>query len=262
MSACQTPGETVSTPIVGAQPTALPSSAPSASPSTEPSPVTVVPRPSSAPDEDICAGQSTLQGLDVSDYDPDTQWVTVAQVGRSFAYVKATEGDDFTNPYFASDWAATKAQGISRGAYHYFHPEIDPLSQADYFLSVMGTLSSTDLPAVLDWEETGGLSVSAQIQSALVWLAQVQSVTGKAPVIYVDPSFWNALGNPTQFASYPLYIANYEVTCPFIPAPWSSWTFWQQGTGPIDGVQSAAADLDEFNGSLAQLHSFAANGAL
>lgn len=148
-----------------------------------------------------------------------------------------------------------------RGAYHYFHPSADPVQQANLFLSTIGTLESRDLPPVLDWEETDGVALSVVIQNALVWLAQVETATRKLPVIYVSPSFYNHLGNPAQFSKYPLFIANYEVSCPALPPPWNNWTFWQQGSGPVSGVQATAVDLDLFNGSLGQLQAFASSGA-
>jgi lysozyme len=248
MSACEA--------VPGTEPT----SAPSPLPSITPTP-TLPPRSSNAPNENICAGAEALSGLDVSDDQPNTNWQSVHSAGKSFALVKATEGTTFTNPDFATDWAALKTVGMIRGAYHYFHPSLDPLSQANYYLSKIGTLSAGDLPPMFDWEETDGLSASAQIAAAVVWLTRVESVTGKTPMIYVDPSFWNALGNPIEFASYPLFIANYEVACPQIPPPWSTFTFWQQGSGHVAGVQTNAVDLDLFNGNEAQLESFAETGS-
>jgi hypothetical protein len=45
------------------------------------------------------------------------------------------------------------------------------------------------------------------------------------------------------------------VMCPDVPAPWSTWTFWQNSsTGTVSGVSGASSiDLDYFNGTLAQL---------
>jgi len=211
------------------------------------------PRPSNGPNERVCAGVDSLPGIDVSDYDPGTQWTVVKHSGVDFTFIKASEGIDYTNPYFVQDWAAAPNNGIFRGAYHFFHPKDDPTLQAQHFLKVMGKLQSNDLPAMFDWESNEGVSAAEQIKKAKVWLQLVEAATGKTPIIYVSPSYWNALGNPQEFERYPLFIAHYDVTCPEIPPPWSQWTFWQRGTGPAAGVQAAEADLDVFNGSLTQL---------
>lgn len=219
-------------------------------------------RPSNAPDLKVCAGGPVLQGLDVSAYDPNTNWSAVAKGGRGFVFVKATEGNTYVNPDFARDWAGAKAADLLRGAYHFFHPKDDPRTQASEFLRTQGPLGATDLPALLDWEVTDGVSPAVQIASAQIWLEEVKAASGKTPVIYVDPSFYNALGNPIEFAGYPLFIAHYDVACPEVPPPWSKWTFWQKGAGAAAGVTSSQADLDEFNGTADQLLNFARTGTL
>jgi lysozyme len=84
----------------------------------------------------------------------------------------------------------------------------------------------------------------------------VETITGRTPVIYVDPSFWNALGNPQGFERYPLFIAEYGAACPSVPPPWTTWTFWQKNTGSVAGVSTTQGDIDEFNGSAAALNGF------
>jgi lysozyme len=208
------------------------------------------------PDVTVCAKGEMVTGLDVSDFDPDTNWSVVQATGRVFTFIKATEGDTFHNRYFTSDWKAAKASGFLRSPYHFFRPNIDAAKQAVYFLKKIGTLALGDLPPMFDWEISEGVPTEKQIRGALLWLAQVESATHKTPIIYVAPKFWRTLRDTRAFARYPLFIANYEVSCPDIPAPWTTWTFWQQGTGPIDGVQANSGDLDVFNGSFEQLEEF------
>jgi lysozyme len=204
-----------------------------------------------------------VSGVDVSAYDSGTIWSTVQHSGEGYTFIKATEGITYISPDFTSDWAASQKAGLLRGAYHFFHPGDNPTEAAAVFLKTMGTLQASDLPAVLDWEVTDGVSNAVQIQNALIWLNQVETATGKVPIIYVAPAFWNALGNPTSFARYPLYIANYSVTCPTIPPPWSDWVFWQKSeSGKVSGVQNTAVDLDVFNGNPQQLTQFAKTGSL
>jgi lysozyme len=152
------------------------------------------------------------------------------------------------------------AAGVLRGAYHFFHASDNPTQQAQFYLKTIGTLADNDLPPMLDWEINDGQSAATNIANAKIWLQLVQAATGKVPVIYTGPSFWNSLGNPQGFEQYPLFIAHYDVSCPDVPPPWSNWTFWQTGLGPQAGV-SNDADLDVFNGSPAELLNFALTGA-
>ena len=85
-------------------------------------------------------GQTLAQGIDVSHYSGDIDWTTVQGTGVDFAFAKATEGTDFTDPQFAANWAGMQDAGVVRGAYHYFHPELDPDMQAAFVVQTVGTL--------------------------------------------------------------------------------------------------------------------------
>ncbi len=184
----------------------------------------------------------------------------MAHAGRDFAFIKATEGTDFTNADFSTDWPAASSNGIVRGAYHYYHPEEDAVAQANYYLSVVGNFQVSDLPPMLDWEVTDSVSTATDVQNAVTWLKTVAAASGKTPILYVSSDFLNALGNPQELIQYPLFVAHYDVTCPTIPPPWSSWVFWQSSdTGSIAGI-TGESDLDAFNGSLSELKVFASTG--
>lgn len=218
------------------------------------------PRASSAPNLNICQGPNTVAGIDVSPWNGRINWPRVKMAGKDFVFIKATEGSGYVSTTFDYDWAQSKAAGVLRGAYHFFRPQDDAVQQAELFLETMGELGLDDLPAVLDWEVSDSVSVATQIQKALTWLQIVEQATGKIPIIYVSPSFWNSLGNPQSFIRYSLWIANYQVSCPWVPAPWSRWTFWQTGdSGSVDGIASNT-DTNLFNGTLADLRNFARRG--
>ena len=53
----------------------------------------------------VCADAETLDGLDVSAYEGDIDWAKVVAAGKSFAFVKATEGVTYVDPTFAKNWA-------------------------------------------------------------------------------------------------------------------------------------------------------------
>lgn len=219
-----------------------------------------IPRPNNSGYLKVCKGPQTVNGIDVSPWQVNIQWPKVKIAGKNFVYIKATEGDGYVSPVYASDWKKAGDEKILRGAYHFFRPSADPVAQADLFLKTIGSLEEFDLPPLFDWEVTDGVSVATQIQRAKVWLERVERATGKIPVIYTGPAFWNALGNPEHFIRHSLFIANYEVSCPNIPPPWSTWTFWQHSDeGVVSGI-AGDVDLNLFNGTLEQLRSFARRG--
>jgi len=70
-------------------------------------------------------------------------------------FIKATEGTSLEDKSFASNWAGAQAAGLLRGAYHFYHPSVDPIEQADFFLSKVVTC---ELPPVLDVEATDNVA--------------------------------------------------------------------------------------------------------
>jgi lysozyme len=112
---------------------------------------------------------------------------------------------------------------------------------------------------VLDAEDTtSGQTAAVAIQHIKDFLARVEARTGRRPMIYTAKYYFDAIGNPQDFASYPLWVANYNATCPVLPGGgWTGWQFWQySSTGSVGGI-SGSVDLDHFNGSLADLMAFA-----
>jgi hypothetical protein len=89
------------------------------------------------------------------------------------------------------------------------------------------------------------------VANAVTFLAAVTKRTGKKAILYMSSDFLS--GSYPALAAYTLWVANYGVTCPGMPSEWSTWSFWQDSaTGTVSGI-SGDVDLDDFNGTLAQL---------
>ncbi|MEH2444066.1 GH25 family lysozyme [Nostoc sp.] len=198
-----------------------------------------------------------MQGIDVADQDGRVDWTAVKNSGKTFAFVKATEGVSIKDSAFAHHWQTMKTVGIIRGAYHFFHPHTsDPVQQAKEFLKTLGQLEPGDLPPVLDVEVTDKGNSQTVINAAKQWLAEVEKAllqqTKKPikPIIYTFPSFWQEIGNPSDFGNYPLWIAHYGTQNPSIPSAWQGQYLIHQYAGDISGVTgvSGRADLNRFNG--------------
>jgi lysozyme len=220
------------------------STAPVSGPAGAPQPV--VPSASSSPPT------NSSTGIDVSHIQGAVDWSAVVATGQSFVFIKATQGITVVDPQFAANWQGAGAVGLKRGPYHFYQPGDDPQAQAEHFLASI-TLGESDLPAVLDIEtavESGGSSeAGAQlVQDISTWLKKVESATGKKPVIYTSPGFWNNLGDH-DFGAYPLWVAEYGVDAPKPVAGWSTWTLWQfSESGAIAGI-GTAVDLSKLNAS-------------
>jgi GH25 family lysozyme M1 (1,4-beta-N-acetylmuramidase) len=198
-----------------------------------------------------------LRGIDVSTFNGAIDWGAVADGGIAFAFAKASEGLTICDDRFSDNWNEMGANGLARGAYHFFRPGDDGSRQADAFLACVGDLGAGDLPPVLDWETSDASQGSEAIASAQAFIAEIRARTGLPTVIYTDRDYWEALDDPAQFETSSLWLASYSADCPVVPLPWSSWLFWQNtDEGAVAGVDGPV-DLDSFDGTLAELRAFA-----
>ena len=201
------------------------------------------------------ADAGNAQGIDVSHFQGNVHWPSVRQAGKVFAFAKATDGITYIDPQFAANWTGIKAAGLVRGAYHFFEPNDDAASQVQNFLNAV-QLEPGDLPPVLDVERNAGVSAAQLWQGVAVWLREVEARTGRQPMIYVAPGFWNGNSPDLSLTQYPLWLADYAAQ-PVLPNGWAAWRFWQYSqTGSVEGVPGQF-DLDEFNGTAEQLLAFA-----
>src|SRR5215475_13710322 len=96
----------------------------------------------------LCASRAdaiTLtQGIDISHWQGTINWNQVAAdpKGIKFAFMKATEDTNYTDPTFNDNLANSKAAGILAGPYHFCRldtgsadPVADAAAEANYFLS-------------------------------------------------------------------------------------------------------------------------------
>jgi len=206
----------------------------------------------------VCPGASTVEGIDVSQYQGNINWTQVKASGRQFAIIRVSDGTGYPDPYFAQNWAGAKNAGLIRGAYQFFEPGGDAVAQANLLLQKMGSLGAGDLPPMIDVEATGGQSGATTPSKIHQWVNTVQAAPGRKPLVYTGTWFWDPSVGSSDFASYPLVESWYcSSCCPNLPKPWSTFAMWQySSTGSVSGI-SGNVDLDKFNGTLAQLQQLA-----
>ncbi len=202
----------------------------------------------------VCPGATTVPGIDVSYYQGTINWASVKASGQKFAITRVSDGANFADSKFITNWQAIKAQGLVRGTYQFFRPGQDPLTQANFLLArvaAAGGFAPNDLPVVMDMETADG-QTPATIQARMhVWLNRIEAATGKRPIIYTANFMSSNIG--TGFSSYVLWVANYGAACPLMPTGWAQWKVWQYAsTGSISGI-SGNVDVNKWNGTLAQL---------
>ncbi|HEV7896955.1 MAG TPA: GH25 family lysozyme [Planosporangium sp.] len=204
----------------------------------------------------------SVAGIDVSSHDHNTgpiDWAAVAASGVQFAYVKATEGQSYLNPYFHGDYNAAKAQGILTGAYVFARPDKrDPVGEANYFMDRAEWVndSQTLVPFLdLEWPYGSlnlpacwGLTPAEMVNYVRAFVDTVYRRTGRAMMIYTNTNWWNpCTGNNASFGNHPLDLASYTNAAPTrLPAGWSSFAIWQYAAGNTSVPGNF--DKDVFNG--------------
>ncbi|MEV4049511.1 lysozyme [Streptomyces sp. NPDC049744] len=203
------------------------------------------------------------EGVDVSSHQGNVAWSTLWKSGVKWAYVKATEGTSYRNPYFAQQYGGSYDVGMIRGAYHFATPDTaGGAAQADYFVDHGGAWSKDGktLPGVLDIEYNPygatcyGRTHSQMVSWIRAFLDRYKQRTGRHAAIYTSTNWWTqCTGNYSGFgASNPLWVARYASSVGALPAGWDFHTMWQYtSSGPTVG------DHDKFNGSLDRVKALA-----
>lgn len=182
----------------------------------------------------------TVEGVDVSHWQGDIEWASVAGAGIEFAFVKSTEGVAYTDPKFHYNWREIGKAGLARGAYHFLDPSRDGAEQARHFLHVVGRLHPGDLLPAVDVERMKRSSNRELARVLDAFTDQIRRDTGLECVLYVSPGFWKEHLLPVQetMRKQPLWITEYEAREPSRLTKLPPWTIWQYTKeGRVTGIE-------------------------
>jgi len=195
--------------------------------------------------------------VDVSRWNGKMSWSRAANAGCVLGVARATMGLPSANytgvdEEFANNWAGMEGEGIGRGAYHLFLPELDGKAQGEWFVSVV-----QDRPkvAVLDGElNKKGVSKSVYWDRALAWCVAVDSAwPGVTIKVYTRKSFWDVIAGVAPWPMGGVWVAHYtNGPKPLVPKSWATWDLWQFSAdgnkrGGEFGAESCDIDLSRAN---------------
>lgn len=136
--------------------------------------------------------------------------------GHSFVIIKATQNNDYVNPFFKQDVIDAQNAGLVAMPYHYMGPAAAK-EQTDWFLSVIGASFSKG-PIWLDYEEHSTHAILHEMNMLL-------DPTPFHPGIYTYPYWWRNNGDPNcrLCGNHLLWYADYNrPATAAAPAPWTS----------------------------------------
>ena len=177
-----------------------------------------------------------VHGIDVSKWQKELDWKSIStmkdgkdSISITFAFIKATEGRSFKDIYFAYNWVETKKHNITRGAYHFYKPDVKSTLQAKNFISVV-KLSKGDLPPVLDIEEVGKFGPDNMKKGVKNWLKTIEKHYGVKPIIYTNINFYKRYLSGKDFEGYKFWLAHYTKNELKADGDWVFWQYSDKGT--------------------------------
>jgi lysozyme len=198
-------------------------------------------------------GRPVVPGVDLSHWEPDTDFGLLYAAGVRFVITKATDGVDGVDPKWAD--FRSKASLLSRehddfffGGFHFFEPGQDPAKQAAHFLSIVRPVKGDIIPS-LD-TETAGANVGAEswaFDQAFV------KATGYHSVLYTDEPFYLAglkaagFGAAIAAGHMRFWLARYRSEPPATAS--DIWQFSDAGKVP---GEPKTMDADVFFGDVEQ----------
>ncbi len=195
-----------------------------------------------------------VRGIDVSHYQEHINWFALEQAKLNnfpirFVIIKASEGGDMRDHRFQDNFENARRHGFVRGAYHFFNPQSDPVSQAQHYFRHVQLLPG-DMPPILDVETRGNKPLEEFQNDVLCWLEYAHKQTGVLPILYTGARFrYDYLRDP-RFDKYPFWVAHYNMRRLRYKGEWVMWQYTDRGR--IDGVEGDV-DLNLFNGKFSDL---------
>jgi GH25 family lysozyme M1 (1,4-beta-N-acetylmuramidase) len=213
-------------------------------------------------------------GIDVSSYQGNITWSSVAGAGISFAWAKATEGTGYQDAYFVGNQNNGKAAGVLMGGYHYARYDLHSgtagaTAEANYYWNFAKNHIRGDGKTIMPMLDVEASPAGYTPAALAAWINQWCNtvVTNAAaigltvrPVIYVSACHANYFDS--SCAQWIPWIANYNGQSPETGTPWSvcngynwwgTWAVWQYtSSGSIPGI-AGNVDRDSFNGTMADL---------
>ncbi|MGW8566332.1 GH25 family lysozyme [Isoptericola sp. NPDC055881] len=204
----------------------------------------------------VTAAKFAVRGVDVSAYQGEIDWPTLAGQDIDFAFIKATEGSSHEDERFAASWAAARDTDLLVGAYHFLSFESTGADQAAHMIDVVPAESGT-LPPVVDVEYYGDFASHPPEVSKLrgildPMLDALEDHYGVPPIIYTTEQIRSEyLGG--AYDRYPLWIRS-VATSPDVPRrDWEFWQYSDHDTLPGYAGDEQYIDMNVFDGTLDDL---------
>lgn len=206
----------------------------------------------------LLADRYEVRGVDVSHYQGDIDWEKMSDENIDFAYIKATEGSSHVDEKFRRNWKNIEQTNLYYGAYHFFSFDSAGETQAQNYISTVGSLDGKLIP-VVDVEYYGDkesrkkeLDREAITRELDVLLRALEEEYRIKPILYTTYSAYHDFIEGS-FDEYGLWIRNVYYTPDLgMKGRWLYWQYTDRTTFDAYAGEEAYIDMNVFAGSRAE----------
>jgi lysozyme len=194
-----------------------------------------------------------IVGIDISHHQGNIRWEELKTENISFVIIKATEGGDYKDPLFKTNWVNSKKEGYKTGAYHFYRICKDGKEQAKNFIETVPN-DEDNLPASIDLEFGGNCKTDKPSEQILKevndFLEAVENHYHKRPIIYATQEFYDQF-LVGQFKNHPIWIRDIYGKPKLSDG--RDWLLWQfANRGHLQGIDTYV-DLNVLNGKSVEI---------
>lgn len=150
------------------------------------------------------------EGIDVSQWQGYIDYKKVKEAGIGVVYIKSSEGTDFKDPYFETNYENAKRNNLKIGFYHFVRARntAEAEEEARFFASTIAE-KEVDCKLAMDFEVFGGISREEINKVSKRFLEKTKEYTGKEVIVYSDLSNSETTFNNEIASKYSLWLAYY-----------------------------------------------------
>lgn len=197
------------------------------------------------------ATSTTLNGIDVSEYNGNIDWAKVKAAGIQFAIIRTGYGKSYVDPKFHQNIKGAIAQGIPVGVYHFSYAldVAGAKAEAAHVLNIIKDYKSNiTLPVFYDFEydtirygKDNGVTLgkTAFINHTVAFCDAIKAA-GYTPGTYYNLDYYNNYYDKSKLGGYAQWYAQYA-SSPKV----TDYLLWQySSSGSVSGI-SGRVDMNQ-----------------
>ena len=181
-----------------------------------------------------------FQGIDVSTYQENVDWNTVAQ-NNHVAIIRAGYGFGHIDDYYLRNYQNAKAAGVKVGAYWYSYAASidDAVEEANYFVQALAG-KQFEWPVYYDIEEKSIFNAGIASDIAKAFCEVLERNRYYCGIYSSTNAFDNYFDDYVK-QRYTIWLAHWDVD---VPSYQGNYDVWQYHVGTTPGI-SGQCDLDK-----------------